>query len=155
MEQEFFEEELRIEIMLCIFIQQSFFFNMEIRRCYFIQAIKELEDIFETVDNFVTEENVNSLFKYEFIPKKIQSHLTNFITYYLQTHNEDRARPNVFCFYRLSKLGGRYNRYNLSPYEIHKRKTNTIAFDGDSCVKKALGFCLKFKGEEQKKLIIK
>ena len=36
----------------------------------FNQAIKELKDNFEVVDNFITEDNVNSHFKYEFIPKK-------------------------------------------------------------------------------------
>ena len=47
----------------------------------FKQAIRELEENFKRVDNYITEENVNSHFKYEFIPKKIKSHLTNFIAY--------------------------------------------------------------------------
>ena len=86
----------------------------------FNQAIQELKD-FKIVDNFITEENINSHFKYEFIPKKIESHLSNFIVYDLETHNTDRARPYVFCFYRLSKLGGRYNR-DLTKDEIDVRK---------------------------------
>ena len=45
----------------------------------FNHAFKELKDIFKMIDNFITEENVNSHSKYEFIPKKIESHLTNFI----------------------------------------------------------------------------
>ena len=36
----------------------------------FNQAIRELEDNFKIVDNYITEENVNSHFKYEFTPKK-------------------------------------------------------------------------------------
>ena len=76
----------------------------------FNQAINELKDNFKIVDNFITEENVISYFKYIYKPKKIDSHLTNFIVYDLETHNTDRARPYVFCFYRLSKLAGRYNR---------------------------------------------
>ena len=44
----------------------------------FNQAIKELKDNFKIVDNFITEENVNSHFEYEFIPKKIDSILTDF-----------------------------------------------------------------------------
>ena len=47
----------------------------------FIQAFKELKDIFKVIDNYVNEENVNSHSKYEFIPKKIESHLTIFIVY--------------------------------------------------------------------------
>ena len=87
----------------------------------FIRAFKELKEIFETVDNFITEENVNSHFEYDFIPKKIETHLTNFIVYGLETHNIDRARPYVFCFYRLSKLAERYNR-DLTPSELEKRE---------------------------------
>ena len=47
----------------------------------FIKTIKELKDNFKRVDSFITEENVNFQFKYEFIPKKFESYLTNFIVY--------------------------------------------------------------------------
>ena len=47
----------------------------------FNQAIQELKNNFKMVDNYITEENVNSHFKYEFTPKKIESHLTKFIVY--------------------------------------------------------------------------
>ena len=76
----------------------------------FNQAITELKDIFKIVDNFITKENVNSHFEYIYKPEKIETHLSNFIVYDLETPNTDRARPYVFCFYRLSKLAGRYNR---------------------------------------------
>ena len=66
----------------------------------FNQAIKELKDNFKIDDNYKIEETVDSHFKYEFIPKKIESHLTNFIVYDLETHKTDAARPYVFCFYR-------------------------------------------------------
>ena len=75
----------------------------------FNQAIEELKNNFKLVDNYITEENVNSYFKYEFIPNKINSHLTNFIAYDLETHNTDRARPYNMTFYRLSKIAGRYD----------------------------------------------
>ena len=75
--------------------------------------------------------------------------MTHFIVYDLETHNPDRARPYVFCFYRLSKLAGRYNR-DLTLDEIDECKKDTIAFDGGNCVAKALDFCLKLKGEEYK-----
>ena len=105
----------------------------------FNDAIKELEDNFKIVDNYITEENVNTHFKYEFIPKEIESHLTNFIVYDLETRNTDRARPYVFCFYRLSKLAGRYDR-DLTPDELDKCRKDTTDFDGDNCVEKALVF---------------
>ena len=73
----------------------------------FNEAIKELKDNFKIVNNLKTEENVSSHLKYDFILKKIETHLTNFIVYDLETHNIDRARPYVFCFYRLSQLAGK------------------------------------------------
>ena len=80
-----------------------------------------MKDNFKLVDIYITEENVTSHFKYECILEKIESHLTNFIVYDLETHNTDRARPYVFCFYRLSKLAGTYNR-DLTSDEIDKCK---------------------------------
>ena len=115
----------------------------------FNQAVKHLEDIFNLVDTFIREDNVNSHFEYIYQPKKIESLLTNFIVYDLETHNTDRARPYVYRFYRLGKLAGRYNR-NLSHDERQKCKKETIAFDGDECVSKALDFCLIMKREERK-----
>ena len=115
----------------------------------FKQAIRELKDNFKIVDNYITEENVNSHFKYEFIPKKIESHLTNFIVYDLETQITDRARPYCISFYRLSKLAGRYNR-DLNPSELDNCRKDTIVFDGDDCIEKALDYLLKLKGEERK-----
>ena len=34
--------------------------------------------------------------------------------------------------------------------ELDKCRKDTIAFDGDNCVRKTLDFCLKWKGEERK-----
>ena len=96
----------------------------------FDQAIKEMKDNFKIVDNYITEGNVNSHFKYEFIPKKIQSHLTNFFVYDLETHNTDRSRPYCFSFYRLKKLCGRNNR-DLSHDEINNCEKDTVVSDGD------------------------
>ena len=63
--------------------------------------------VFKIVDNLITEENVNSHFKYELIPKKIESHLTNFFVYHLETKITERAFPYVFCFHRFSNLAGK------------------------------------------------
>ena len=115
----------------------------------FNQTIQELENDFKIVDKYITEENVNSHFKYEFTPKKIESHLTNFIVYDLETHNTDRARPYNMTFYRLSKIAGRYER-DPTQEELKKSIDDTIAFAGDNCINKALGFCLKLKGESRK-----
>ena len=108
-----------------------------------------MDENFKMVDNYITEENVNSHFKYEFIPKKIESHLTNFIVYDLETHNTDRARPYNMTFYRLSKIAGRYER-DPSPEELQKSIDDTISLAGENCVGNALDFCLKLKGEERK-----
>ena len=118
----------------------------------FNQAIRELKESFKMVDNYITEENFNSHFDYEFIPKKIESHLTNFIVYDLETHNTDRARPYNLTFYRLRKIAGRYER-DPTQEELQKSINDTIAFAGDNCINNALDFCLKLKGEERKKKI--
>ena len=115
----------------------------------FNQAIRELKANFKLVDNYITEENVNAYFKYEYIPKKIESHLTNFIVYDLETHNTNIARPYNMTFYRLSKIAGRYNR-DPTPEELQKSVNDTIAFSGDNCINDALDYLLKFKGEERK-----
>ena len=115
----------------------------------FKQACKEVKDNYKTVDNYKTEENVNSHFKYEFIPQKIESHLTNFIVYDLETHNTDRARPYNMTFYRLSKIAGRYER-DPTPEELQKSINDTIAFAGDNFFSNALDYLLKLKGEERK-----
>ena len=41
-------------------------------RVSFNQAINELKSNFKIVDNYITEENVNSQLNYEFRPKKIE-----------------------------------------------------------------------------------
>ena len=115
----------------------------------FNQAIKELKDDFEIVDNFITEGNVISHFKFEFIPNKIESHLTNFTVYDSETHNTDRARPYCILFCRLCKIAGRYN-LNLTSYENEKCKNDTLVYVGDDCITKALDFLLKFKRKERK-----
>ena len=92
------------------------------------------------VDIYITAENVKSHFEYVYTLKKSESNFTNFITYDLETHNTDRARPFVF-FYRMSKLAGKYNR-ELTPYELEKCKKDTIAFYIDNCVTNALDFCI-------------
>ena len=115
----------------------------------FKQAFKELDENFKIVDNYITEENVNSHFIYEFTPKKIDSHLTNFIVYDLETYSTDRARPYNMTFYRLSKIAGRYQR-DPTNEELQKSINDTIAFSGDDCINNALDYLLKLKGEERK-----
>ena len=108
-----------------------------------------MKDASKIVNNYITKENVKSIFEYKYTTKKIETHLTKFITYELETHNTDRARPYVFSFYRLGKLAGRYD-HNLNPDETQNCRKFTIASCGENCVSKALDFCLKLKGEERK-----
>ena len=115
----------------------------------FKQAIIELKNNFKIVDNYKADENVNSHLIYEYRPKKIESHLTNFIVYDIETHNTDRARPYCISFYRLSKLAGRYDR-DPTKNELEKSLQDTIAFAGDKCFSNALDYCLKLKVEEYK-----
>ena len=92
---------------------------------------------------------VESHFKCEVMPTKIEPHLTNFIVYDLETHNTTRARPYCISFYLLSKLAGKYTT-DLTPHETEKCEKDTLLLDGDSCVRNVLDFLLSFKGEERK-----
>ena len=94
------------------------------------------------------KQNVNSHFKYELIPKKNESHLTNSNVYDLESQNTDRARPYCISFYRLSKLAGRYNR-DLSQYELEKCEKGTLYLMVMIVLLKHLIF-FKFKAEKRK-----
>ena len=115
----------------------------------FKEAIKQLKNNFEIVDKYITEENVNSHFKYEFIPKKIESHLINFIVYDLETQYTNRAKLYIMTFCRLSKIAGRFER-DPTQEELKKSINDTLSFEGDNCVGNALDFLLKFKKDERK-----
>ena len=115
----------------------------------FNKAIEVLKNNFKIVDIYITDENINSHFKYEFIPVKIESHLTSFIVYDLETYSTDRARSYNMTFYRLSKIAGRYER-DPTKEGLKKSIDDTIAFAGDDCVNNALDFCSKLKGDERK-----
>ena len=110
--------------------------------------IREVKESFQIGANFITEDNVNSHFKHGFIPKKIESHLTNFIVYDLETHNTDRAKPYDMTFYRLSKLAGRYGR-DPTPEGLRKSINDTLSFVGDNCIGDAFVFLSQFEGEER------
>ena len=121
--------------MLCFFFNNHFCLIWKSEGVSFNQTIRELKDNFKKIDNYITEQNVNSQFKYDIIPKKIESHQTNFITYDLETLYTDRARPYAFGFYQLGKLSGRYDR-DLTRNELEKCRKDTIEFDGDNCMRK-------------------
>ena len=75
-----------------LFLYQSHFCSIcKSESVSFNQAIEELKDISKIVDYYITKENVNSHFKYELIPKKIESFLINFFVYDIETHNTDRV----------------------------------------------------------------
>ena len=52
------------------FYNNHFCVTLEISSLSFNQAVQELKHNFKIVENYITNENVNSHFKYEFIPKK-------------------------------------------------------------------------------------
>ena len=119
------------------------------RNVKFNDAIEELKDNFKIFDIYISNDNVKSFIKYEFTPKKIESHLTNFIVYDLETLNTDRARPYNMTLYRLSKFSGRYDG-DPTKDELEKSIKDTISFAGDNCISTVLIFLLKYKGEERK-----
>ena len=115
----------------------------------FIKAIEELKPNFKTVETCSGEKNIISLFKYEFIPQKIEYQLTNFTAYDLETQISDRAKPYSVFLIRLFKLVGKYNR-DITPYEKEKSKTDTFVFDGGKYVSNAIVFSLKLNDDVRK-----
>ena len=107
-----------------------------------------MKDNFKILDNYIPEENVNSHFEHQILPKKFDSHLSNFLVYELEIHNTDGDRPYCISIYRLSKLAGRYTR-DLSQYELANCEKETLVFDGDNGVINALNSLLKYKREER------
>ena len=90
---------------IALFLHNSHFYLIwKSEGVRFIKAIKELKDKFKIVELYITDENVNSHFEHTYTPEKIESHLTKFMVYDLETHNTDRARPCNMTLYRLSKL---------------------------------------------------
>ena len=73
----------------------------------FHEAIKELKDNFEVIDKVISDKHVKSFTKYEYEPKKIQSHITNKTVYDIETFNTDRVVPYADFIYRLSKISGK------------------------------------------------
>ena len=70
----------------------------------FDKAIKELKDNFKLVDNVMSDKQVKNFIKYEYSPKKVQSHLSNIIVYDIETFNTVGAVPCASCIYRLKKF---------------------------------------------------
>ena len=114
----------------------------------FNEALEKLKAIFKMVDNFIIEENVNSRFKREFKPKEIESQLINFLVYDLEAHNTDSARPYCISFNRLSKVAANYN-LGSTREEIDRGRKDTVVFEEENFIIKALRFLFKLKCEER------
>ena len=71
--------------------------------------------------------------------QKIDSHLTNFFVYDLETRNTDRPKHYNMTCYRLGKLALKFN-CDLTPYEKEKCLKNNLVFDRDNCISNALDF---------------
>ena len=100
------------------------------------------------VDNYITQENVDAYFKYEFLPNKIESQLTNFIVYDLETYNSDRTKPYNISFYRLSKIAAKYNRVLIQD-DFDRVRRDTLVFDGESCISNVLDYMLELRDERK------
>ena len=68
------------------------------------------------VNKYLTNENVQKYFNNENTAKQMESKLTIFNVYDLETCNTNGARPYCVSFYKLSKIASKYNR-DLTPEE--------------------------------------
>ena len=79
----------------------------------------------------------------------MQSQLTNFIVYDIETFSTNRAIPYCVSLYRLSKISRKYNR-DLTNEEYQKCKNDTIVYTGTDCINQMLDYIITFKGEPKK-----
>ena len=115
----------------------------------FDREIKELKDNFKVVDNVISDKHVESYFKYEYKPKKVQSQLTNMIVYDIETFSTTKCVPYANCIYRLSKISGKYYR-DISEKEYQKCLNDCIVFKGLDNINKMLDYVLQYKGEPKR-----
>ena len=54
-----------------------------------LQQKKELKLNLKVIDKVISDKHVKSFIKHEYKPKKVQSPLTNFIVYVLETYNKN------------------------------------------------------------------
>ena len=109
----------------------------------FNRAIEELKLNIKVLNNVISDEHVQSFVKHEYIPKKVQSSLTNMIIYDLETYNKDRAVPYCSCKYKLSKISGKYLR-DITETESRKCLNDGVLFKGSDCINEMLDYVLEF-----------
>ena len=116
----------------------------------FNQVIEnELKPNFKVVDNVISDKHVEGFIKYEYIPKKVKSPLTNIIIYDLETFNKIRVVPYCSCLYKLSKIAGKFRR-DISEQEYQKCLNDCVVFKGTVCINEKLDYVLSFKGAPKK-----
>ena len=76
---------------------------------FFDRATKNLKDNLKVIDNVISDKHVKSYIKYEYKPKKAQSHITKVVVCDIETFNTDKAVPCASCLYRIDKISGKYN----------------------------------------------
>ena len=115
----------------------------------FDRAIKELKDNFRVVDIVFSDKHVKSYIKYEYKPKKVQSQITNMIFYDIETFSTIKCVPYANCFYRISKISGKYYR-DISEKECQKCLNDCFVLKGLDNINKLLDYVLQYKGEPKR-----
>ena len=104
---------------------------------------------FKVIDIVISDKHVKSFDKNEYGPKKVQSQLTNYIVFDLETYNKCRAFPYCSCTYKLSNFSGRYN-LDITEKEYQKCLSDCVVLSGSGCIIELLDHVLSFKGEAKK-----
>ena len=112
-----------------------------------------MKDNFKVVDNVISNKLVKNFVKYEYIPKNVQSQLSNVVVYDLETFNVDKAVPYASCIFRLSRISGKNNRY-ITQREYEKCRKEYTVFKGTDSSNEMLDYVLQFKGDSKKNLTI-
>ena len=75
---------------------------------------------------------------------KVESPITNFIVYGLETYNKVRAVPYCSCIYKLSKVSGEYHQ-DITEKGYQKDLNDCVVFKESGCINQKLDHVLSFK----------
>ena len=108
-----------------------------------------MKDNFKLVVIVISDKHVKSYIKYEYKPEKVQSQLTSFNVYDIETFNTVKCVPYANCIFRISEISGKMYR-DLSNKEYQKRSIDCIVLKRLDNINKMLDYVLQFKGEPKK-----
>ena len=126
-------------------INNNFSLTLKSNGSSFNKAIEdELKPNFKVVDTVKSDKRVESLIKYEYKPKKVQSQLTNMVVHDIETFDTIKCVPYSTCIYRLNKISGEHDG-DITEREQGKCRKDCIVFKRFDIINEMFDYVLQFK----------